>query len=86
MPGTANISSLLLTFDRNPGVEHLLCAYITRTGVKCTGIRSHSTGEVTFNVEIPPGQPGDEPTPGLYTLRFDSATGEPTKALLEPGA
>jgi hypothetical protein len=86
MPGTGDIASLLLTFDRNPAVEHLLRAYITRTGVKCVGIRSHTTGEVTFDVELPPGEPGGKPSPGLYTLTFDATTGQPSKALLEPGA
>lgn len=80
----ADLASLLLGFTTNPGVEHLLCAYVTRTGVRCDGIRSHSTGEVTLDVTLPPPRPGEVGKPGVYTIQFDPATGEPKRAVLEP--
>lgn len=82
---SADINSLLLGFATNPGVEHLLCAYITRTGVICKGIRSHEPGEVAFDVEQPPDEPYGKGKPAVYTLHFDPATGEPKNAKLEPG-
>lgn len=81
----ADLQSLLLGFATNPGVKHLLCAYITRTGVVCKGVRAHSTGEVTFDVTLPPPRPQEQGRAGLYTLKFDPTTGEPKSAKLEPG-
>lgn len=79
------MSALLLGWEKNPAVKHMLCAYVSRTGVTCTGIRSHSSGEITFDVELAPEAPGKPSKPGLYTFHFDPATGQPQRAILEPG-
>lgn len=83
MAASADLATLLLGFAQNPGVAHLLCAYISRTGLVCKAIRSHAPGEVVFDVETWPPHPDMPRRPGVYTLHFDPSTGQPKHAQLE---
>lgn len=83
MAAVSDIASLLLGYTANPGVEHVLCACITRTGILCKGVRAHEPGKVVFDVERWPEHPGQPRIPAVYTLEFDPATGQPKRGRLE---
>lgn len=83
MAALVDLSSLLLGFETNPGVAHLLCQHISRTGVICKAIRSHEPGQVAFDVETWPEQPGQSRRPAVYTLHYDRANGQPQRVELK---
>jgi hypothetical protein len=82
MARPGDIAPLLLDFAANPAVKHMLCAYITRTGVTCTGVRSHAKGEVVFDILYPAEKPDAVQRTGVYTLAFDPETGRLASATL----